>query len=136
MVNDRDILQAVRRTRDEWGSTLGAKEAEDLAKWLDKAVDDDPEAIRQATNRVLEILQKHPRALTGVRRELGVEEIEILRMYEPPPGGLDEVPAGTLMVCPVDPDHCRKRLRQKGQTLFCPEHGVALVPAGSVAPKE
>jgi hypothetical protein len=59
-----------------------------------------------------------------------------IHIYEPPAGGPGEVAAGTPMVCPVDPAHYRRRLRQKGQRLFCREHGVALVPADSLPPKE
>jgi len=51
-----------------------------------------------------------------------------LRIFIPLPGEPDPIPAGTMMVCPVDPAHYRKLLRQKGQRLYCPEHQVELVP--------
>jgi hypothetical protein len=56
-------------------------------------------------------------------------------MYSPPDGE-HTPPTSTLMVCPEDPTHYRKRLRQKGKTLFCPEHGVSLVPADSIEAEE
>jgi hypothetical protein len=40
------------------------------------------------------------------------------------------------MVCPEDPDHYQRRLRQKGQKLFCPAHGKTLVSAGSLPSQE
>jgi hypothetical protein len=132
MINDKEILQAVRQTRDEWESTLATREIEALNRWLDEAERDHP----AATHRVLEIVQQHPQAHARVRQELGIKGLEAFRLYEPSAGGPEEVPAGTWMVCPENPEHCRKRLRQKGQVLICAEHGVPLVPADSVPPKE
>jgi len=147
MINNTAILEAAERLRDEWPDLLG-DDAEKLAHWLATTPGDDPEAVRQTANRILDLLQAHPLAQTQLGSELGGKgELAWLREepekagavavgYEPPAGGPDEVPAGTLIVCPVDPAHYRRRLRQKGQQLFCPEHGVALVPADSLPSKE
>jgi hypothetical protein len=50
------------------------------------------------------------------------------REFEPLPGEGGEIPPGTVMVCPVDPGHYRRRLQFRGQRLRCPEHEVDLVP--------
>jgi hypothetical protein len=93
-----------------------------------------PEERRRAANRALNLLIRHPEAWERLRERLPAEtlgsEAMVARFYEydPLPGEEDGVSAGTVMVCPVDPSHYRKRLRQKGQVLFCPQHEVRLVP--------
>ena len=144
--NDQEILRAVEEVRDERPDLLG-EDADTLARWLATTPRDDPEAVRQTANRALALLQGHPEAMTLVKGKLGVKGdlSETLRGYEPAPGGApydrhpggpEEIPAGTLMVCPKDPDHYQRRLRQKGQKLFCPDHQVALVPADSLPSQE
>jgi hypothetical protein len=135
MPSDTEILQAVERLRDEWPELLG-DDAEKLAYWLSTTPGDDPEAVRQTANRVLDLLRAYAQAQTRLGEELGIKGDLTRLLYEPPAGGPGEVPAGTLMVCPVDPAHYRRRLRQKGQRLFCSEHGVALVPADSSSSKK
>ena len=137
MSSDAQILQAVEGLRDEWPDLLGG-DAQVLAGWLAAAPRDDAEAMRQTANRVLDLLQKHPQAMARVSSALGVKgELALtLRGYEPIPGSGVEVAAGTLMACPIDPSHYRRRLRQKGQPLFCPEHGVALAPVAPPPAKE
>ena len=135
MINNITILEAVERLRDEWPELWG-EDAEKLAHWLATTPGDDPEAIRQTTNRILNLLRAHPQAQTRLGGALGIKGDLTRLLYEPPAGGPGEIPAGTLMVCPLDPAHYRRRLRQKGQPLFCPEHGVALVPADSLSSKE
>ncbi len=129
------ILQAVERLRDEWPALLG-DDAATLAGWL-AAPGDDAEAVRQTVNRILALLQRHPQARQQISSELGLEgdPLQVLRGadvilfdYDPPAGGLDDIPVGALMVCPVDPTHYRVPLRQKGQPLVCPEHGAPLAP--------
>jgi hypothetical protein len=44
--------------------------------------------------------------------------------WPPLPGEGGEIPPGTVMVCPVDPGHYRRRLQLRGQRLRCPEHKV------------
>jgi hypothetical protein len=135
-VNDSDILWAVERLRDEWPRLFG-DEAGTLAERLAAAPHDDSQAIRQAADHIVELLQTRPPARTRVGEELGVKgyhlritrgEDAITFDYEPLPGKEDEIPAGTMMVCPVDATHYRRVLRQKGQRLYCPEHTVPLVP--------
>jgi hypothetical protein len=91
-----------------------------------------PEERRQAANLALDLLIRHPDAWEKLREQLRAQDLaseEIAaRFFEPLPGAEAEVPAGTLMVCPQDPTHYRKRLHQKGQVMFCPQHGVRLVP--------
>lgn len=146
MPSDIEIWQAVERLRDEWPALLG-DDAEKLARWLAATPRDDAEAVRQTVNRVLDLLQAHPQAQARLNRELRLEKGELARLrqaapdeavafFEPQAGEPGEVPAGTLMVCPLDAAHYRRRLRQKGQRLFCPEHGVALVPADSLPSQE
>ena len=129
---DEQILKAVRDTRSEWSDLLGVQEAADLERWLSEAAVGDPETVRQATNRVLDLLREHPQAKARVTGELGIKgSLESLRNYIPP-AGEHTPPPSILMVCPVDPAHYRKRLRQKGQKLTCPDHDVPLVPEDSV----
>lgn len=135
MPSDTEILQALERLRDEWPELLG-DDAEKLAHWLATTPGDDAEAVRQTINRILNLLRAHPQAQTRLGGELGIKGDLTRLLYEPSAGGPGEVPAGTLMVCPLNPAHYRRRLRQKGQQLFCPEHGVALVPADSLPSKE
>lgn len=135
MLSNQEFLQAVRGLRDEWVDLLGKEDASALAAWLEDAAGEDQEAIRQATNRVLDLLQRHPQAKARLIGELGIKgdaDAALRGLYAPAAGGPDAVPAGTLMVCPVDPAHYRQRLRQKDQQLLCPQHGVPLVPADSL----
>lgn len=130
--SDERILQAVQSTRAQWAVLLEASEVNDLERWLAQAAGGDPETVRQATNRVLDLLHKYPQAQARVTGALGIKgALEAFRMYEPQAGQHDP-PESVLMVCPVDPTHYCKRLRQKGQMLFCPQHGVPLVPADSM----
>jgi len=90
---------------------------------------------------VLELLLKYPQARAQVGDELGVSgdlETALRGSYEPPVGEADDLPPGTPMVCPLNPspEHCLKRLRQKGQVLYCAEHGAPLVIADSLGSKE
>ena len=134
-MDEIDILKAVDRLRDGWADRLDEEDARALAGWLEGTPRDDPEAVRQTTNRVLDLLQRYPEVKAQVAGEAGVKgalEGAMRGLYEPTPGGPSEIPAGTLMVCPVDPGHDRRRLRQKGQRLFCSLHQVDLVPAGEI----
>jgi hypothetical protein len=131
---DKVILRATMAIRDDL-PRLAREEAPALATQLDKVLSGAgraPEDQRRAANRALDILIRHPAAWTELRERVGAQvlasEEMVARFYEPLPGGEGEVAAGTEMVCPVDPTHYRKRLRQKGQVLFCPQHGVKLVP--------
>jgi hypothetical protein len=137
MPSDEDILRAVEALRGEWSELLG-DDADALAQWLATTPRDDPETVRQTTNRILSLLQEHPRAKTRVSSKLGIkgELPTTLRTFESLPSPGEVLPAGTLMVCPEDPDHYRQRLRQKGQLLFCPEHGVALVRVDALPSQE
>lgn len=137
MPDNEDILRAVEGLRDEWPD-LFAGDTDMLARWLSTTPRDDPETVRQTANRVLDLLQQHPQAKARVSSQLGVEGdlALIMRGFEPTPTPGEEVSAGTLMVCPQDPAHYRRRIRQKGQQLICPEHGVALVPAAVLPAQE
>ncbi len=91
-----------------------------------------PEERRRAANRALALLIHYPQAWEQLREQLppdtlGADDFA-MRFFEFLPGGGGDVPAGTLMVCPEDPTHYRRRLHQKGQVLICPQHGVRLVP--------
>lgn len=136
MISNEQILRAVENTRSQWTALLEEQEADNIEQWLAEAATGDPEAIRQVTNRVLDLLQEHPQARAHVTGDLGIKgSLESFRMYSPP-AGEHTPPASTLMVCPKDPAHYRKWLHQRGKKLFCPEHGVPLVPADSIEAKE
>ena len=124
------VLQAVTQSRPQWEMLLEESERRDLDRWLAEAASGEPETVRRATNLVLDLLARYPQAESHVTAALGAKgdlDLETFR-YTPPPGEGDAIPAGAMMVCPIDPAHYRKRLRQKGQRLFCPQHDVELVP--------
>jgi len=124
---DALIIEAAR----ELLSALEEVELRSEMEALLSEVPEEPEGRRRVANRILNASLRHPRTWRQLRERLGLEkrmEEVRARLFEVIPGGPGEVPAGTLMVCPVDPSHYRKRLRQKGEVLFCPEHGVQLVP--------
>lgn len=134
-----EILEAVDRLRDEWVDLLDEEDARALAGWLEATPRDDPEAVRRTANRVLDLLQRYPEVKARVAGEAGVKgalEGTMRGFYEPTPGEPGEISPGTLMVCPVDPNHYRRRVRQKGQRLFCPLHQEDLVPADSIGAEE
>ena len=136
-ISDEQILQAVENTRSQWIAMLEDQEVNDLEQWLIQAATGDPEAIRQTTNRALELLQKHPQARACVTGELGIKgDLKSPRTYRPRAGDHPPPPPSVWMVCPKHPTHSPTRLHQKGQKLFCPEHGVPLVPADSVEQEE
>lgn len=123
------ILRAAKTIRDEQEVDESLRDELDA---LLAEVGETPEERRRAANRVLQLLIRRPEAWKRLREAMPAEMLEsaemMARFFEPLPGGEGGVPAGTLMVCPVDPSHCRKRLQQKGQVLFCPQHSVRLVP--------
>jgi hypothetical protein len=126
---DDAILQAAEKIQVELegeGDLRGDLDA------LLAEVGEAPEERRRAANRALNLLIRHPKVWERLREQLPAEMLDseemAARLFEPLPGGAGEVEAGTVMVCPVDPSHYRKRLQQKGQVLFCPQHGVRLVP--------
>lgn len=123
------ILRAAKTIRDEQEVDESLRDELDA---LLAEVGETPEERRRAANRVLQLLIRRPEAWKRLREAMPAEMLEsaemMARFFEPLPGGEGGVPAGTLMVCPVDPSHYRKRLQQKGQVLFCPQHSVRLVP--------
>ena len=131
MMNDKEIIEAVRRLAKEHPDPLG-DDAEQIAQWLNQTPEDDPEALRQTANRLLKLLQEHPEAWETVCKEIGLNDetkgatrtgLDML------PGDACSVPAGTRMKCPKSGCDYRRSMRQKGQRLFCPNHdGELLVP--------
>ena len=131
MIDAEQVLQAVAKTRPQWETLLREDECRDLDYWLTEATSGDPKIARKAANMILDLLERYPQAWSRIVAALGAKEglhLELTRSYDPLPGEGDAIPVSTVMVCPVDPTHYRKHLRQKGQRLFCPEHGVELVP--------
>jgi hypothetical protein len=123
---DDVILDAVAAIRDEDEALQGP-----LNDLLAQA-GETPEERRRAATRALLLLLHHPDALERLRERvpsdaLGSPQI-VMRTYQELLSRGTEVPAGTLMVCPEDPTHYSRRLHAKGQVLFCPRHGVRLVP--------
>jgi hypothetical protein len=127
------FLQAVERIRGDLTPLLG-ETSEALVAWLDGLDEADSEAVDEVTTQVLALLTQHPEARARVVKELdigGQLEQAILLGYEPGLGEDTGVEGAVLMVCPEDPSHYQRYLQQKGQRLYCPQHGVPLVPAGS-----
>ena len=132
-MNDKQFLQDLDSLRGEWSDLLGDQDANTLAAWRDGTNDDDPESVRQTINRVWKLFQQHPQAQARANNLMSSKGV--FRSFKPTAGGPDDIRPGTLMVCPEEPDHYQKRLRQKGQLLSCPQHRVLLVPADSLETK-
>jgi hypothetical protein len=130
---EEKYLEAIRALKSELRQLLEPEEAERLKRRLGQYLRwaRSPARRERALTRALAAIREHPRVrdrLAEILRREGVEEP--YRLYEPLPGEGGEIPAGTLMVCPVDPSHYRMRLQFVGQRLRCPEHEVDLVPEG------
>ncbi|WP_448594352.1 hypothetical protein [Thermoflexus hugenholtzii] len=128
---EEKYLEAIRALKSELPRLLEPEEAKRLNRRLGQHLRwaRSPEHRERALTRALAAIREHPPVrdrLAEILRREGVEEP--YRLYEPPPGEGGEIPAGTLMVCPVDPNHYRRRLQFRGQRLRCPEHRVDLVP--------
>lgn len=139
-------MAAVQALRNRLPALLPATEAEDLEDRLSHACDifRDPAQRTQAVTLALDAIEQFPEARNNFRdllrqqlrqaAEAGEEaatEETATRGYQPVPGEPQPVAPGILMVCPLNPEHYRRRLRAKGQRLRCPQHGVDLIPAGS-----
>lgn len=128
---NQEILKAVKRLIEEHPDQLG-DDAKQFNQWLNQTPEDDPEAVRQTANRLIQRLQEtHPDAWETVRKEIDLGDNgdnEATRIgFHMPPGPSLGVQAGTPMVCPESGCDYRRPLRQKGQTLFCPKHAAVLV---------
>lgn len=128
-------LEAIRALKPELRDLLGPEEGAQLNRRLGQYLRRarSPEECERAVTRALDALREHPPArerLADILRAAGEDDLRLL--YEPLPGPGGLLPAGAVVVCPVDPSHCRRRRQYKGQRLFCPEHGVELVPEEEV----
>jgi len=131
---EEKYLKAIRALKSELRQLLEPEEAERLNRRLGQHLRwaRSPEHRERALTLALVAIREHPQVrdrLAEILRQEGVEELH--RLYEPLPGEGGEIPAGTMMVCPVDPSHYRRRLQFAGQRLWCPEHKVGLVPEES-----
>jgi len=103
---EEKYLEAIRALKSELRQLLGPEEAERLNRRLGQYLRwaRSPARRERALTRALAAIREHPRVrdrLAEILRREGVEEP--YRLYEPLPGEGGEIPAGTLMVCPVDP---------------------------------
>ena len=129
-------VEAIRALKSELRELLGPEEGarlnRSLGQYLRRART--PEHREQALTRALDRITEHPAARERLHRllkERGAAEDEA-RLFQLLPGEDPLIPAGTVVVCPVDPAHLRRRVQYKGQRLRCPLHGVDLVPASEV----
>ena len=131
MITDRQIIETTKALIDENPSLFG-QEAPVVQEWLDAAPDNAPEAVRRTASAILEVLQRRPEAKDAFVRRSGTGESLSFKgggpPYTAPPGGPPEIPARTVMVCPSGVCDFRRKLRQKGQRLFCPDCGAELIP--------
>jgi hypothetical protein len=151
---EEKYLEAIRALKSELRQLLEPEEAERLNRRLGQYLRwaRSPAHRERALTRALAAIREHPRVrdrfgeiLKEVLGPEGVEALEqkppfphylsaglsqvvLVRKFEPLPGEGGEIPPGTVMVCPVDPGHYRRRLQFRGQRLRCPEHEVDLVP--------
>ncbi|HHH41311.1 MAG TPA: hypothetical protein ENK56_04830 [Chloroflexi bacterium] len=129
-------IEAIRELKPQLRELLGPEEGTRLNRSLGQYLRwaRSPEHRERSLTRALGRIAEHP----TLREQLGriVEDLggagAAVRLYQQLPGGPDDVPAGTVMVCPVNPSHCRKRLQYAGQRLRCPQHKVDLVPEWEV----
>jgi len=131
MFDNREILKAAKRLADEQPHLLG-DDAKQITEWLNQTPENDPEALRQTANLLLDRLRRHPDAWQAVCKEVGTDEGEKENLRgggfndSKPLGQPDSILARTKMVCPESGCDYSQPLRQKGQHLFCPEHGIQL----------
>jgi hypothetical protein len=149
---EEKYLEAIRALKSELRQLLGPEEAKRLNRRLGRYLRwaRSPARRERALTRALAAIREHPRVRDRfgeiLKEVLGPEGVEALeqkppllafsdawhavwaREFEPLPGEGGEIPPGTVMVCPVDPGHYRRRLQFRGQRLRCPEHEVDLVP--------
>jgi hypothetical protein len=136
-MDDRsDVITIVRDLRSEWTPLLDRSAICQADTLLDEARSADSDRVREIENELLGVMAKTTESRSLIRRYLTAEGLESRWAYDPLSGDPPPLPAGTLVVCPIDPTHCRKHLRQKGQRLYCAEHDVLLVSADSVPSKE
>ena len=128
-MKDEDLIKAAEWLRHGWPDMIG-EDSKTMAKLLDDSHEENEEAVHQTAERIKDLLNRHPQVQEKLKDVTDFVQHRYYRGgYQPAPGGPDDVPAGTDMVCPVDPDHYCKPLRQKGRRLFCPVHQVELIPA-------
>jgi hypothetical protein len=113
---------------DRW--TALEPQLQDLVHHLQEAEAEEEAARLDAALQDL-LGAEAPKALKRfyqVRRQM--EEAGTRGFLTLPVGPWTPIPPGTVMVCPVDPEKCeRKVFRMAGQPLRCPVHNVDLVPA-------
>lgn len=56
-------------------------------------------------------------------------ELKAHKSYSQPIGVGTVLPPGPLMVCPIDPKHYQEYQHSIGESIYCPEHEVALILA-------
>jgi len=132
MSEEEVVVQAIQELRRELRDLLGPEEAARLNRSLGQHLRwaRTPGHRERSLTRALARIAEHPvlwERLTRLVEERGGAE-DAVRLFQPLPGSPIDIPAGTRMVCPVDPAHYRRRLQYRGQRLRCPQHGVDLVP--------
>jgi hypothetical protein len=134
---EEKYLEAIRALKSELHQLLEPEEAKRLNRRLGQYLRwaRFPEHRERALTRALAAIREYPPQvrdrLAEILRREGVEERT--RLFEPLPGPEPiPLPPGTLMVCPMDPGHYRRRLQFAGQRLRCPDHEVDLVPEQSI----
>jgi hypothetical protein len=132
---EEKTLEAIRTLKAELRQLLGPEEAEQLNRLLDQYLEEarSPERRESALGNALQAIKKHPQVRARLEEILGQKGVEEThRLFEPLSGVGDVIPAGTVMVCPVDPSHYEMPLQFVGRRLRCPEHDVDLVPKESI----
>lgn len=131
---DERYLAAIQALKPELPDLLGPEEGKHLNRRLGQYLRwaRSPQHREASLTRALAVISEHPPARQRMAEILYREGVRDFRtLFQPLPGEPGEIPAGTLMVCPVDPGHYQQRLQFVGQRLRCPEHDVDLVPEGS-----
>lgn len=86
--------------------------------------------LSQSSDKTLEekvaIIEQIPNAERFIVTYL---ELKAHKSYSQPIGVGMVLPPGPLMVCPIDPKHYQEYQHSKGESIYCPEHEVALILA-------
>ncbi len=119
------ILEEAKKSIDE-ETQLAIK------KTLTNIDEESPEIQRNSIREVVEKLSKYP-----IVRSRLISKLQSLATNYPETEAYQirsfirqipyEEPSGLLYVCPVDPEHYRRRLDAPLEHPYCPLHGVMLV---------
>lgn len=129
-------VEAIRKLKPELRDLLEEEQAIHLNRSLGQHLRwaRSPKHRDRSITRALDRIGSYSPArqrLGQIVGEIGGKQA-VARLFSSLPGEPFPLAPGTLMVCPVDPTHYRRRIQYAGQDFHCPEHDVPLVPVSEV----